>query len=175
MKPVCPKPTEGRENLRAYFRTDPGRLEEIIRSLYALLDENADLEYKAANGYEMLLGNHLVMTSHDASLTLADRYPFKELWIRFYQEHIGDPHLVKLLLLAWSNGLGEGYRVKRQETLLRYEKMLLGDCKIQNTAETGCTARIRKQPAHSADHTEQHIWGNTGTLCGPGNGGADSG
>ena len=74
---MCPKPTEGRENLRAYFRTDPGRLEEIIRSLYALLDENADLEYKAANGYEMLLGNHLVMTSHDASLTLADRDVYK--------------------------------------------------------------------------------------------------
>ena len=163
--PVCPKPTEGRENLRAYFRTDPGRLEEIIRSLYALLDENADLEYKAANGYEMLLGNHLVMTSHDASLTLADRYPFKELWIRFYQEHIGDPHLVKLLLLAWSNGLGEGYRVKRQETLLRYEKMLLGDIvKFRIPQKQGVQHGYGNSP-HTVLTILNSIYGETQGRC----------
>ncbi|MDY2652281.1 MAG: hypothetical protein SOV79_06755, partial [Eisenbergiella porci] len=68
------------------------------------------------NGYEMLLGDRLSMVSQDTALALEDRYPFKELWIRFYEENIGDPHLVKLLLLAWGNSIGDG-RTKNQEVL----------------------------------------------------------
>nr|WP_308626095.1 DUF4132 domain-containing protein [uncultured Eisenbergiella sp.] len=125
--PAVLEPAAGRENLQAFFRADVRKLEGIVRSLFAFLDENAGLEYKAANGYEMLLGNHLVMSSSDTSLPFADRYPFKELWVRFYEEHIGDPHLVKLLLLAWNNGTGSGVNVKNQEILLGYQKKLLGN------------------------------------------------
>lgn len=97
-----------------------------MRRLYDLLTENANLEYKACNGYEMLLGDRLSMVSQDTALALEDRYPFKELWIRFYEENIGDPHLVKLLLLAWGNSIGDG-RTKNQEVLYANAELLLGD------------------------------------------------
>lgn len=66
------------------------------------------------------------MVSQDTALALEDRYPFKELWIRFYEENIGDPHLVKLLLLAWGNSIGDG-RTKNQEVLYANAELLLGD------------------------------------------------
>lgn len=66
------------------------------------------------------------MVSQDTALALEDRYPFKELWIRFYEENIGVPHLVKLLLLAWGNSIGDG-RTKNQEVLYANAELLLGD------------------------------------------------
>ena len=125
-QPECPALPAGSEQLRSYLRINEGKLKGIMRRLYDLLTENANLEYKACNGYETLLGDRLSMVSQDTALALEDRYPFKELWIRFYEENIGDPHLVKLLLLAWGNSIGDG-RTKNQEVLYANAELLLGD------------------------------------------------
>ena len=81
-QPECPALPAGSEQLRSYLRINEGKLKGIMRRLYDLLTENANLEYKACNGYEMLLGDRLSMVSQDTALALEDRYPFKELWIR---------------------------------------------------------------------------------------------
>ena len=76
-----------RWQLRSYLRINEGK--GIMRRLYDLLTENANLEYKACNGYETLLGDDFPCKARIPPLRWRTGIPLKELWIRFYEENIG--------------------------------------------------------------------------------------
>ena len=71
---------------------------EVLRSLDALIEENKNLEYKILWGEERTLGAGLGRCKTqdvDAQrLHPIDGYPFKELWMEFYEKSVKDPELL---------------------------------------------------------------------------------
>lgn len=112
--------------IKRYFEVPARELDRIVDKLIELLNENAELEYQDMHGNEVLLGNKLTLLNCD-SPEFEDWYPFKELWTHFYEQEIGDPHLLRILLLIYDNRItaGEG-EIERKAELLSYEKKLLG-------------------------------------------------
>lgn len=122
----CPVRKPDSRVIRDYFSISPKEMERIVKKLAALIEEHAGVEYKNSLGNEVLLGNSLVPTAY-GNAPIADRYPFKELWVNFYEQEIRDPHLLKLLILGSFNIINVyGGKLKEREKLEQYGKMLIG-------------------------------------------------
>lgn len=124
---ICPKAAGDGAVLREYFDVSSSELNRIVKKLIALIDEHAELEYKNGFGDEVLLGNGLVSTNYDSSLPFEDRYPFKEMWVDFYEKEIRDPRLLRILSHSASNEISVyGSTIKRKERLSRHRERLFG-------------------------------------------------
>lgn len=122
----CPVRKPDSRVVRDYFSISPKELDRIVKKLAALIEEHSGAEYKNSLGNEVLLGNSLVPVSY-GNAPLEDCYPFKELWIDFYEKEIRDPHLVKMLILSSFNMITVyGGKIKERDKLERYGKMLTG-------------------------------------------------
>lgn len=70
----------------------------VMKKLDALVEQNKNLEYKILFGEERTLGAGLGRCTRqdvdDQRLHPIDGYPFKELWLEFYEKEIGDPELL---------------------------------------------------------------------------------
>ncbi|PNV61422.1 hypothetical protein C0033_14110 [Clostridium sp. chh4-2] len=123
----CPVRKPDLNVIQSYFSVSGKDMNRVVNNLIALIGKNAEAEYKNTLGNEVLLGNGLVPIAYGSSLPFEDRYPFKEMWVRFYEEEVKDPHLLKMLLLASNNAVNVyGGKIKRREKLDRYLNMLLG-------------------------------------------------
>lgn len=86
--------------LEKYFSVPIEKISTIIEKLRNLIDENSEREYKTASGEKTLLGNKFWEITFDRNVPYEDRYPFKELWVEFYEKEIQDPDLLNLLIMA---------------------------------------------------------------------------
>lgn len=64
--------------------------EWLLMKLDEIFEENKNREYKNAWGTELLLGENFMITKYGAEKEIINKYPFPELWIGFYEEHIKD-------------------------------------------------------------------------------------
>lgn len=89
---------------------------EIIKALDELVEQNKYLEYTTAYGETQLLGNNFHKTDYCEANTknIMDKYPFKELWVEFYNQHIKDSVITfKLkLLLEYCSHSNDDFYVK---------------------------------------------------------------
>lgn len=80
------------------FRYNEDACIEVLKKLDALIDANKDLEYKVLWGNERTLGAGLgrctTQDFDDQRRHPIDGYPFKELWMEFYETSVGDPELL---------------------------------------------------------------------------------
>lgn len=112
-----------RKIVESYFDIAPKEINEIIEKLANFIEANANCEYTDADGEERLLGNGLYSISYEPNISFEERYPFKELWIQFYEKEINDPHKLNLLWLA---SLGDGTKLKNKMDKEKFEEMFLG-------------------------------------------------
>ncbi|WP_310602333.1 DUF4132 domain-containing protein [Anaerosporobacter sp.] len=89
----------------SYFKQDEKKLRSIFDKLVAFIEENKTRSYVASDGEECLLGNGLRCLSYNSDTSYEDCYPFKELWISFYEKEIGSIQLVYQMLLSIERGL----------------------------------------------------------------------
>ncbi len=115
--PACDK-----QWLESYFSVSVREIGDTIEKLRTLLTENQELEYQSITGEKRLLGSGIVQQVFPfKNPPYADRYPFKELWIKFYEQEIRNPDRLNLLLLAVQQGRGDC-----PEGIRKWEKKLLG-------------------------------------------------
>lgn len=95
-KQICKMPNreQNPDLFRNYFRVSRKALDDAFAKLEEFYQEHGMLEYKTAYGEMALLTNGLSPLTYDTSLPMQDRYPFKELWIEFYETYIKDPTLL---------------------------------------------------------------------------------
>lgn len=120
---AIPEIKADRKLFEEFYNLSGNRLKEIIDKLDVFIDMHKDLSYMAANGEENLLGNGLHAVSYDSEVPYADRMPFKELWIEFYQKEIRDFKTLSNLYAAAHTGLSG---LKNQPLYNRYEKEIFG-------------------------------------------------
>lgn len=108
--------------LKQYFSVSSKQIASVIEKLKALLEANAQKEYKTGFGETKLLGNCFYTVTYDRNLPLAEQYPFKELWIEFYEKEIKSPDFLNLLTMAV-----QPRKAGRPAGMLAVEKMLLLD------------------------------------------------
>ena len=113
--------------LKQYFSVSPKQIATVIEKLKALLEANAQKEYKTAFGETRLLGNCFYTVTYDRNLPLAEQYPFKELWVEFYEEEIKSPDFLNLLTMAV-----QPRKAGRPAGMLAVEKMLLQEVSDYN-------------------------------------------
>lgn len=147
-----------REFLKQYFSVSVQKLTEIINKLEKLLDENKEREYTAASGYTMLLGNNFYKINFDVNVPLADQYPFKELWIDFYEKEIGSPDLLNLLVMAVLPV--EDYKPREMYAI---QKQLFGDVVEYNKIHESYQRQYSGDYILTIFHILQSIYG-TGQL-----------
>ena len=70
----------------------------VLTRLNSLIKENREQEYTTAYGREELLGNYLTKCTYDRQDSI-DLWPFKELWMNFYEQEIRDPQLLMEVFL----------------------------------------------------------------------------
>ncbi len=116
-----PKETCDKAFLKDYFSVPAGQLEEIFEKLRKFLDDNGEREYKNARGETVLLENGFYAASYDQSLPVEERYPFKELWMEFYEREIGSPDLLNLLIAA-----AQPIQENKPSEILEEERKMLG-------------------------------------------------
>ncbi len=112
------------EVFREYFAVTSEELRNVFYKFAEFYKEHGMLEYKIENGEEMLLSNGLYNITYDFSLPIEEKYPFKELWIEFYEKYIKEPSFLKKLQIALASYQSE--RLKNQSTYDKYMEMLLG-------------------------------------------------
>lgn len=136
---TCPEYKTDSSFLTQFFTVSPKDFDRIVTRLIEYIEEHSQLEYKNSAGVETLLGNRLSMQQCDNTLSMADSYPFRELWEQFYEKEIKDAHLLKLLLLAWNNHISVyGGRIKNEKKLMDHAERLLGS--------TLCEYRVKQHP-----------------------------
>ncbi|MDE5965403.1 MAG: DUF4132 domain-containing protein, partial [Lachnospiraceae bacterium] len=112
------------EVFRSYFETSVKKLDAAFAALEQFLEAHGELEYRTFYGETELLANGLTTINRDDDLPLADRYPFKELWIEFYEKHIREPKMVRHMQIALMNT--ESQKLVNQGQYNRYMETLLG-------------------------------------------------
>lgn len=80
------------------FQYNENACVSVLRRLDAFVDRHKDLEYKPLWGEEKTLGAGLARwknpTPEEQKKSPMDAYPFKELWMEFYDTEIRDPQLM---------------------------------------------------------------------------------
>lgn len=113
--------------VKDYFDVPKKKLDKVLQMLMDVIDAHKEDEYKDWDGETRLLGNGLFLTSYDRSKRYEDSYPFKELWIKFYEEHIKEPKLFWNLYMALDSGYGKD-RIADYKLYKSTEDMIFGDC-----------------------------------------------
>ena len=113
-----------KEPFKNYFNTTEKRMYELLDRLTALIDENAELEYRDSSGEEHRLGDmsdgeYFHTTSWNDGKSVSDHYPFKDLWKRYYEENKIDEREVILLEFYLR---GSGYISEDEVTQDDYKK-----------------------------------------------------
>ncbi len=108
--------------LQQYFQVSAKQISSIIEKLRALIEENREREYTDWHGETRLLGNSFHYITRDYTLPLEDRYPFKELWVDFYEREIKSPDLLNVLMMAVQPK--ENYKPAE---LMEAQKRLMGE------------------------------------------------
>lgn len=121
---VASYPVENFEKafFKQYFSVSVRQISSVIEKLKAWIDTNGQREYKTASGETTMLEHCFYTVTHDQKVPLADRYPFKELWIEFYEKEIKSPDFLNVLMIAVQPRQGN-----RPEAMLGAERQMLGD------------------------------------------------
>ena len=138
-EPACvmPKREQHPEVFRRYLDISSGRLDDAFEKLERFYKEHEMLEYKTAYGAETLLSNGLSPITYDTGLPIQDRYPFKELWIEFYETYIKEPALLMYMQIAlW---LLENEKLENHKVYNKYINELLGSVLSSYRPELGKT------------------------------------
>lgn len=115
--------------LKQYFSVSIKKIDQILEKLKEVFEANSQREYKAAYGDMVLLGNRFGSVTYSRSVPLEDQYPFKELWVDFYEKEIGDPDLLNLLAMAVQTKTRH-----KPEEIWKDQKKLMGDIADYNKA-----------------------------------------
>lgn len=86
--------------LKEYFSVSIKQISTVIEKLKALLAANGQREYKTSFGETRLLDQCFYTITHDRSLPLSEQYPFRELWVEFYEKEIKNPDFLTVLTIA---------------------------------------------------------------------------
>uniref|UniRef100_UPI00405611F4 DUF5724 domain-containing protein n=1 Tax=Acetatifactor sp. TaxID=1872090 RepID=UPI00405611F4 len=140
--------------LQNYFAVSAQKIGSIIEKLRALIEANSEQEYKAASGETKLLGNCFYTVTHDRSLPLAEQYPFKELWVDFYEKEIGNPELLNLLTLAVQPR--QGYK---PQDMSNAQSQLMGEIVEYNRTYTPYRKQYGSDYILTVFHILQSIYG----------------
>lgn len=95
-----PKREEHPEIFREYFKISKETLDKEFEKLAKFYVEHGMLEYKTAYGETTLLMNGLSNINYRAAVSYPDSFPFKELWIEYYEKELHDVRLLWLMNLA---------------------------------------------------------------------------
>lgn len=127
--PVYPAYEGNKKQAKEYFKITKKQLDHLYKALNDLVEKNAGLQYTTYFGNEVLLGQELSKKVYDNSIAYEDCYPFKELWVEFYEQEIKDVRILYILSLLWGNGLELWNRngtIRNKERIFDWEKKLLG-------------------------------------------------
>lgn len=113
--------------LKQYFSASSKQIASVIEKLKAFLEANAQKEYKTAFGETRLLGDCFCTVTYDRNLPLEEQYPFKELWVEFYEKEIKSPDFLNLLTMAV-----QPRKAGRPAGMLAVERMLLQEVSDYN-------------------------------------------
>lgn len=97
------KSSEGKKCF-AYFNMTEQELDHVFLELDKLFKEHERDEYKDFTGEMVILGNGLVSIGRHADQPIEDIYPFKEMWLSFYDQHIQTEQRFWNLRMALSGG-----------------------------------------------------------------------
>jgi len=139
-----PKREEHPEVFQNYFAVSKSELDTAFDNLEEFYKKHSMLEYKNAAGVETLLSNNLSAINTDSNLPIEDRYPFKELWVEFYETYIKNPTLLFHMqmarkVLALDN-------IENKDAYDKHMKILLGSCLCDYFA------RLKNQKEYSNAH-----------------------
>lgn len=124
--PTYPECSIDEKKRKAFFKITKKELDHLFQKMNDFIKENAELTYTNSEGDEILLGNSLEYTTHD-TVSLADKYPFKELFIKFYEQEIKDARILTLLHLAWiGNCFIRQGKIINEKQLDYWKKKLIG-------------------------------------------------
>jgi len=125
---ICemPKREVHKEVFQEYFDIQEDQLEKIFTRLDQFFDEHSMLEYKRANGEEVLLGNEFAYICYE-NVPIQDKYPFKELWIEFYETYIKEPRILACMEIALAPVVTDKPVADNKELYNKYVKELLGE------------------------------------------------
>lgn len=126
---AVPKMEWDEKLLKDYLRPTEKEVKEMFDQLTAWIEKHKNLEYKNSFGDECLLGNGLRPITNDLAIPYEDRYPFKELWIEFYEKEIRDYRRLLWLRLAVANDSAD---LRQQEVYDRHQKEIFGPVLYQN-------------------------------------------
>lgn len=129
--PEIPPMEWDKKLLNNFLRPTGNEVKEMFDQLTAWIEEHKNLEYKNAYGDVRLLGNGLGPATNDTKIPYEDRYPFKELWIEFYEKEIRDYRRLLWLRLAVETNPDN---LQRQEVYDRYQEEIFGPVLYQNPA-----------------------------------------
>lgn len=133
----CPMPEREQhlEVFREYFKVSRKTLDDMFTKLAEFYTAHGMLEYKPVYGENKLLANGLSATTYDSGVPFADRYPFKELWVEFYEKHIHDVKLLMQMYLACYDLVRT--EIRRRDVYNRCMEDLLGSTLGSYTVSLG--------------------------------------
>lgn len=140
--------------LKQYFSVSGQKLKDIIEKLRALIEANAQYEYKTAFGETVLFGNCFYTMTHDRNLPLYEQYPLKDTWVDFYEKEIKTPDLLNLLTLAVQPKQGH-----KPSEMYAVQKAVMGDIAEVNRSYSPYTKRYGSDYILTVFHILQSIYG----------------
>lgn len=116
--------------VKNYFSVPKEEITKMYKALIDLIIENAELEYKDASGEEHLLGDcssGFFSTAHyDTRQKVHERFPFPELWEKFYNETVKTPQRFWCMYIVNKKSLNK-LDEKSEKIFKRNEKLFFGE------------------------------------------------
>lgn len=115
------------DEIQEYFSVPAKELDRMIQAIDAVFEDNKTAEYTNCNGDTVLLGNGLFLINYEYKLPFEERYPFPELWVKLYDEHIKTEKNFVNLYFALMKGYDET-AIEDVDTYYATEKVLFPYC-----------------------------------------------